>query len=106
MPNAIEVGEIGEWLHVLERIEHFFRGGVAGTGEEEGASVAQDGFADLQSPTFGSGRGDALPDLRDGDFEKPVRIETGRFVAGANDKEKTRNVADKRGHTEPVVFER
>ena len=62
MPNAIEVGEIGEWLHVLERIEHFFRGGVVGTGEEKGASVAQDGFADLQSPTFGSGRGDTLPE--------------------------------------------
>src|SRR5688572_15613875 len=72
MPNAIKVGEVREWLHVVERIEHLFGGGVAGTGEEESASAAQDGFADLQSPTFGGGRGDALSDLRDGELAEPV----------------------------------
>ena len=71
MPNAVEVGEIGEGLHIVERIEHLFGGGIAGTGKEEGASAAQDGFADLQSPTFGRGRGDAFADLRDGELAEP-----------------------------------
>ena len=71
LAHAIEVGEVCERQHVVERIEHFFSGGIVRAREEESASAPQDRFADLQSPTFGCGRGDALANLRDGEFAEP-----------------------------------